>query len=241
MKRTLVFTSFLFSFILSFGQGYSISDFDSNNVKLSQTDRLIVSVFSDVWQNIPSNVNAKSINVGASTTIYKDMPINLSNFSFAFGLGITSHNFHSDAMPSLNSTGDTLSLTNIPDSVNGSLITYSKNKFSLSYLDLPIEFRFRSKSPGNKKMKYSLGFKIGYLINRKIKYKGRDLNGEDKDVKYKSHNIQFVENFRYGVTARIGWSWIAINAYYSLTPIFIKDKGPDMFPISAGISLSPFN
>ena len=104
-----------------------------------------------------------------------------------------------------------------------------------------MELRFRSKSPNNKKMKYSLGFKFSYLIGKKTKYVGRDLTGEDKDVKLTNHNIKFIENYRFGLTARVGWAWFGVSAFYSLTPIFMKDKGPDIFPISIGITLSPFN
>jgi hypothetical protein len=57
-------------------------------------------------------------------------------------------------------------------------------------------------------------------------------------VKFK--DVPNIEKLRYGVTARVGWKFINLMGFYSLTDLFTKDKGPEIYPISIGISLMPF-
>mgnify|MGYP003377147226 FL=1 len=116
----------------------------------------------------------------------------------------------------------------LPDSVD-----YDINKLSLNYLDLALEFRIHSKeNESHKRFKLSLGVKGGWLFQDHTKYK-------DEDMKSKSYNLDHLNAFQYGLTARMGYSKLGVNGYYALSGIFEKDKGPDLVPFSIGISFTP--
>lgn len=106
----------------------------------------------------------------------------------------------------------------------------------MSYLDIPIEFRFRSESD----FKLALGFKAGYLLESHTKYKGKSLDGAGNDVKSKQKGIESLQEFRYGPYMRIGYRWINFFGYYSLSNTFGEGQGPGMYPVSVGISFMPY-
>ena len=81
--------------------------------------------------------------------------------------------------------------------------------------------------------RFSIGGKIGYMVNNHIKFVSEGL-------KIKSYNIKDVNPLRYGVTARVGYKMYNLFVYYSLSTLFEKDKGTEMAPLSIGISIIPF-
>lgn len=55
------------------------------------------------------------------------------------------------------------------------------------------------------------------MIQSHLKYK-------DEDVKYKLYSIEDIQRWRYGVTGRIGLGHLALDAYYSLAPLYKEGK-----------------
>jgi hypothetical protein len=116
-------------------------------------------------------------------------------------------------------------------------LDYKKNKMTLTYLDIPFEFIYKTRS----NLRFSAGFKVGFLLQSHTKYRGDDyLNGNKNELKVKFFRLRNIDDYRFGVTARIGWKWINAFGYYSLSKIFNKNQGPDLYPISVGISVIPF-
>jgi len=221
--------------------------------KLTQADRLIGDIFSDIWVikgAASDSINAKQINRGANFYIMKEFPFGTSNFSFALGLGVSCHNIYSDATPTKNFTYDSLGakvfdgttvFTKIPKfSTDGKQeISYKNNKYTVVYADIPIEFRFRLK---NNAFKFYLGGKFGLMLGNHTKYNGDNYNEAypTQSIRIKEYKISNVNTVRYGITVRTGWKWIQAYGYYSLSHLFKKDKGPDMYPISIGLTFSPY-
>ena len=220
--------------------------------KLSQADRIVTDIFTDMWimkGAAADSIDPKQINRGANVYIMKEFPFGTSNFSFATGLGISCHNLYSDATP-INYTLDTNGnrvyggstvFTKIPSkSTDGSQdIHYKNNKFTVVYADIPLEFRFRLK---NNAFKFYLGGKIGLMLGNHTKYSGDNYNEDSPTptMKVKEYKIPNVNKVRYGITVRTGWKWIQAYGYLSLSDLFKKDKGPDMYPISVGLTISPY-
>jgi hypothetical protein len=220
--------------------------------KLSQSDRLVFNVFSDIWMNAPSSsvMKIKKVNRGADVYLMKNFQFGKSNFSFALGAGVGCNNIYSNAMPSSNYSYDSLGQrkdlgttsfktipTQSPDS--SQTINYKNNKFTTVFLDIPLEFRYRLK---NNAFKFYLGGKFGFLLSDHNKYNGDDYtqNYPTGNIRVKYYKIANIQSIRYGITGRIGWKWIQVYGYYSLSKLFKKDKGPDMYPISVGLTLSPY-
>lgn len=191
--------------------------------KSASDEKLIIDINLDNWLNIPDSIKTKTFRSrGMNLYFMKDMPFGASPFSFGIGLGISSHNVHSNA--AVTYSGDTTFLSPVSSS-----ISYDLNKLSINYLDIPLELRFRTK--GNTKFKWALGFKAGYLINSHTKYR-------DKEGKIKVYDIDNLMKYRYGVSTRIGIGQINLTGFYSLSPLFTGGMGPDVIPYSFGISLT---
>jgi hypothetical protein len=218
--------------------------------KLTQADRIVFDIFSDIWMNAPGDsMTIKKVNRGANFYIMKEFPFGRSNFSFALGLGVGCQNLYSNATPVksfIDTSGTKIYdgktvFTKIP-SFSPDLkqeINFKNNKFTQIYLDIPLEFRYRMK---NNAFKFYLGGKIGLMLSNHTKYNGDDYseNYPTGNIRIKEYKIPNVNKYRYGLTVRVGWKWIQAYGYYSLSKLFKKDLGPEMYPISVGLTISPY-
>lgn len=187
-------------------------------------------IFADIWMNQPKGVDVRTINQGMNVFGMYNYPFKPEGrFSFAFGIGGGFHNMYSNSVIK-DIKADSIEFVVIPDSVS-----YKKSKISMTYIDIPFEFRYKSPT----KFRVAVGFKIGYLLDGKTKYKGNNIHGDQYIEKQKQ--INFVEKFRFGPHIRVGYHWFSIYAYYQVTSIFQRNKGPNnLYPISVGITLLPF-
>lgn len=192
-------------------------------------DGLVVNFTSDGWLEIPSSITNKPFSSRGFSFYFLVPRMNKQEtFGIAYGIGLSSQNFSSDAYFNDVTNPAKTYIHPLPDSVD-----YDINKLSLNYLDLALEFRIHSKeNESHKRFKLSLGVKGGWLFQDHTKYK-------DEDMKSKSYNLDHLNAFQYGLTARIGYSKLGVNGYYALSGIFEKDKGPDLVPFSIGISFTP--
>jgi len=208
--------------------------------KLPAADRLVIDLFSDIWQNIPKDdLKPAAINRGIAFSMMFDKPLGYSNFSLGIGIGYSGHNLYSSSkltiIPDLNAN-PVFAFSKIPDGID-----YKTNKININYIEIPFEIRFRTKNT-SEKFRIHIGGKIGYLINAHTKYKGEESLGFNDNSTVKIHftNSEEVNSLRYGIQARIGYSDYNLFAYYALNPLFKEGKGPEMFPISVGLSYTPF-
>jgi hypothetical protein len=195
-----------------------------------------VDVFTDIWlyditpPYMDQFFELRTIQQGATAFMQYNMQIgNQELATFAFGLGIRNHNMYSNSVIE-DIKADTIKFVSIPSSVE-----YRKSKVNLTYLDLPLEIKLRWKNG----FKLVPGFKVGYLIDSKQKYKG-DRYDEEIMVKEKTKTIRQIEDWSYGFTLRIGYKVASLYGYYQISDIFQNEKGPEMSPISIGITITPF-
>lgn len=189
-----------------------------------------VGMFEDIWIGVPKGIKTRTINQGFQVFAMYNVPFGKSNFGFSIGLGFRANNLYGNFL--VRSTNDSSWLEKIGDTIG-----YQRSKLTMPWLELPLEFRFVSKS----KVAVALGFKIAYLLPAHSKYVGEDytLNNEQK-LRVKYRDIKNLEQFSYGPMLRIGYRWFHINGYYSLSKLFTKGNGPEMYPVSVGILLMPF-
>lgn len=116
-----------------------------------------------------------------------------------------------------------------------------KNKLAVSYLDIPVELRWRSQKYDPKRsVKVAVGGKVGFRLDAhtKVKY---DALGEKKVSKQKEDFD--VSKIRYGVYGKVGYGNAYLFYYYSLSQLFDGSSGPqgtEAFPVMFGLSLSVF-
>jgi hypothetical protein len=194
-------------------------------------------VFNDFWQNVPKDsTDMRLINQGVDVNILYNFPMDRKGHMFFFaGAGLGAHNLYHKALIGQDANGKSY-FYNAPAKVGASEITVKKSKLSLTYFDIPFGFQYKSTS----KFHGTLGFKVGWTINDHSKYKGTDLGGSGLQVKEKSLGLPNITNLHYGPFATFGYKWFGVTAFYQIPAIFDKDMGPQIFPISVGITLKPF-
>ena len=231
MKRTFFLILILAAFLLSSPVHAQVV-----NEKTKKKISIGVGLSTDIMMNMPSDVKPWAINRGANVFGTYNVPFGKSDFGFAIGLGLSSHNIYGNFI--VNSTSDSTWLFKIPDSVS-----YKRSKMTLAYLEVPIEFRFKSKT----KISVGVGFKAGFLVGSYTKYIGDGpitttnytLNETEKQ-RVKFWGIKNLEQFTYGPTLRVGYKWFNLTGYYMISNLFVKNRGPEMYPISVGFVLMPF-
>jgi len=189
-----------------------------------------VGLYTDIWMNSPEGMKIRTINQGVQLLGTYNMPFGQSNFSFAVGLGINVHNLYWNYR--FQGSNDAFEFVKIEDS-----LSYKRSKLTLPYLEVPAEFRLKTKS----KVTVAVGFKAGYMIYAHAKWVGEDyLFKTNNTLKTSFKGIKNIEKFTDGPTLRFGYKWFNVNAYYALSNVFLKGKGPDIYPISVGFLLMPF-
>jgi len=214
--------AFIFLALFSISLFAQEEDIDVSG-RFGKADRLMVDLYNDIWQGAPDTIDFNGYNPGASVSLMQDFPFGSTNFSFAVGLGVGTHNMRYNANILKNPLGVSY-FVNRADTPK----TY---KMVQSYIDVPLELRFRTKS--DNVFRIAVGGKIGYEINNHIKH-------VDEGFKTKTFNIDNINKLRYGITARVGYKMFNAYVYYGLSTLFEDKLGPEMTPLSIGISLIPF-
>jgi hypothetical protein len=108
---------------------------------------------------------------------------------------------------------------------------FDKNRFSNSYVHIPLNFEFRSKENDNgKRFYFVVGPEISFLLNGKVK----QVSKEHGKVKYKDdYNFQA---FRYGGTVRIGYGGIGLFTKYYFNDMFDSPAQKGLKNMSFGIT-----
>ena len=107
---------------------------------------------------------------------------------------------------------------------------------STVYLQAPFELRyFANKLNRNQGFKAAIGLQVGTLLGAHTKGL-RSVDGTN--VKDKENTKNFVSNWNFAATARVGWGHFAIYGSYNLTNVFKQNEGPAVTPYSVGIALT---
>jgi hypothetical protein len=205
-------------------------------------------VFTDIWMKVPDSINPRAIHQGVDAFILYTFPMDKKgNLSFFFGGGVGIHNFYHEALLGVGeyniyekdfpNVGDNESFFyNVPRKFNDKPIEVQKSKLSLTYIDVPFGFQFKSSS----KFHTTLGFKVGWKVGAHTKYKGSDLEGSGFEVVEKSMKLRNMETIHYGPYAVIGYKWLGASVFYQMSSVFEKELGPQIYPLSLGLVFKPF-
>jgi hypothetical protein len=202
-------------------------------------------LFTDLWQNVPDTIDNRLINQGVDVYATYNFPMDKKGHMFFFvGAGIGAHNFYSKEQIKLDAN-NVSKFYDFPATVTNKAtgtvynVSVKKNKLSITYFDIPFGFQYKAKN----KIHATLGFKVGWSINNHTKYKGTDYNSTESTgltVKWKSAGLPNIQSIHYGPFATIGYKWVGLTACYQITSIFTKDLGPQIYPISVGLTFRPF-
>jgi hypothetical protein len=161
MKKIIILSIIVLSGSMLFAQ--SVAESTTKKVSVGYD------LYTSIWSDMPSGIKTRTINQGANVFLMYNHMMSENGFSFAGGLGISSENLYLKNAYIPNVKADSIAFTNVPSGVN-----VKKSKLNVTYLDIPIEIRYVTKS----KMRFTLGMKFGFVIDSKTKLKGDAFDSE---------------------------------------------------------------
>lgn len=182
-----------------------------------------------------------------------NLNIAANHFGLTSGLGFTFNNYFFSNSTMI--SGDSTNLTgfNIVDK-DGKMADMRTNKLFVGWLTVPVLFEYQT-NPGMKSSSFHIGIGVvgGVRIGSYTKqsYYARNTTYYLQDINkriigtfevgkrpIRDRNQFHLNPFKLDATARIGWSCLNFFGTYSLTKMFQKDRGPELYPYSIGITLA---
>ena len=113
-----------------------------------------------------------------------------------------------------------------------------KSKLSTVYLIAPLlaEFQVPIRNYANR-FYVSGGLYGGLRVSSQTKIKYR---ADKKKEKLKTPGDYSLQSFKYGLMIRTGYRWINLFATYDLTTLFKDSLGPELTPVTLGVTLVSF-
>lgn len=213
----------------------------AEKVKRKAQDRLVTEIFFAQLTDKPGGLKAKIFSRGINMYFTYDVPLGKSPISIAPGFGFGKSIYALNQRINYTDSTNTTSFANYADTTS-----VKRNNLNLTYIDIPLELRYRSKPNKNdKSWKLAVGFKFGVNVGSKWRYKGDEFRKgapfsivDQEGVAFREHKVPNIEKFRYGVTMRGGYGPINLFMYYSISTLFSDTNGSGMHPIHIGLSLT---
>lgn len=215
MKKTILIV--LLSITRIFGQTEAIENAAVDS--LYREDQFYFNITNNSLQNTPSGYKQNRFSPGLGIGFLRDMPLNKKRtFAIAVGCGY-----------SVSILNQNLRITDDNQTNKFAVISdysYDKNKYSMHYVDLPIEFRWRTSTPTNTEFwRIYTGFKFSYLLYNQYKFEGDNQN-------LSLTNIPEINKIQYGCYLSAGWNTFNVYVLYGLNPLF-KSTAIGLEPINA--------
>lgn len=173
-------------------------------------DQIYFGVTHTIFGNKPEAFKQNSISTGIMFGFLRDIPLNKQrNISIAPGAGLVFFNLRNNltALPSDNDY--------LMDS------SYDKNLQNLTYLEVPLELRWRTSNKYSHKFwRIYTGVKFSYLIKDVAKYVG-----DEGDFSYKSN--PHLNKMNLGAYISAGFNTWNVYAYYGFNSLYKKDVLPN--------------
>jgi len=112
---------------------------------------------------------------------------------------------------------------------------YRKNKLNVSYIRIPLMIEINTSKNPDKNFHIAAGAEVAYRIHSVTKQR---FDVDDKHYRVKQRDDFNLEPFTYGLCARVGYNNVTVYANYSLTRLFKKNAGPQVYPVSVGITIA---
>ncbi|MEN9348896.1 MAG: hypothetical protein RLZZ77_2407 [Bacteroidota bacterium] len=165
------------------------------------------------------------------------IPIYRDHVGILVGLGLTynSYGLRNNVRVQSNTVAnpDSIFAVAVPDSI----ANFSKNKLRATYLHVPLMLELNTSENPDKTFHLAMGVIGGVKIGSITKQEWSD-NGDDITERRKQDfNIA---PLTLDASARVGYRNFTIFASYGLTPLFKKGTGPEVYPVTVGLTVVPF-
>lgn len=209
--------------------------------------------FSAHWEGIDLGINVL-MNANNSTSLGDDewlnldygrslnwsfnmfqhyFPIAKENFGIVTGIGLNYKSFGLKNNVTVTANSDSTFAVVTPDS----LYSFDKNKLRATYLRVPLMFEINTNPKNGKTFHVTAGVTGGLRIGSITK---QEFKTGDNEVRSRVKNDFNLNDFQVDGSLRIGHGNLTFWMNYALLPLFDKNKGPEVYAMSAGICLIPF-
>ena len=224
--RFIVVSFCLFSSCFSFSQNDDEANTDIDNQY--REDQFYLGVTYNLLGLRPDDIKQSGFSSGFHLGFIKDMPINKNrNKAIGLGIGLSANSYNQNLLIQKDDSG--VVSYSVADSD-----TFTKNKFTGHFVEVPLEFRWRTSTATNYEFwRIYAGVKFGYMLLHTTKYEG-DLGS------FKYTDISDFNKFQYGLTISAGYNTWNLHLYYALNPIFsdsakLDGSSMDMHAIKVGL------
>lgn len=201
-------------------------------------DHFLLQLGYFTWNNKPDSIQTKGLSRTFNAYFLFDFPFKTNpKWSVAIGPGIATDNiFFDETNVGISANTNALVFDNVSDTNH-----FKKYKLTTAFLEAPVELRFTANPYENKRsIKFAVGAKVGTLLSATVK--GKELqNSADRsinDYTMKEKSKRFFNTTRLSGTARLGYGPFSIFASYGITPVFKEGLGPQVRPLSIGLTIS---
>jgi hypothetical protein len=175
---------------------------------LYREDQFYLNLTYNILINKPSGISQNSLSSGLCFGFLRDFPINkLRTIAIAPGLGFSFSNYKENLV--VNNQTNPFTYSEIPSSVS-----YDKNKLGLYFVEVPLEFRWRTSTPESHKFwRIYGGVKMSYLLYSRSRFIADGID-------YKIDSNPDLNKIQYGVYLSTGYNGGNAYVYYGLQDIF---------------------
>ncbi len=244
MKTYLSILLIIFSAITTYAQEDNRSPQVKEIINDNQ-DRFVFELTADraTGDDAPS---IRPLSRGFNVYYMKNIPLGESKFAVAPGIGIANRQLYMKEIYQYNPEDQVVTLAKLPQGLDRNI-----SKLSNTYAEVPIELRWSS-TPNKRghSFKLATGFRAGYLLSDKFKYKGDVFEGDPfvnesgsdltYNAKIKQKKLENVIKYRIAPTVRIGYGSVNLFGLYQINKDFETGRGPSYNAYSIGLSISSF-
>lgn len=116
--------------------------------------------------------------------------------------------------------------------------TASISKTKLTVLSLNVPLMLEIQIPESRNPNKSLYMSAGVVGSVRLRSHTKVVFNDESSQKKKNHDDFNLNAFRYTYMARLGYDSIGIYATYSPVSLFEKNKGPELYPYSVGLTFN---
>lgn len=173
-------------------------------------DQFYVGATYNLISDVPGGVNIRGLSGGLQFGYLRDMPLNdRRNFAIAVGGG-----FSFDEYGQTLFIGESANENTIFTVLDDQKVDFTRNRFSTSTIEAPIELRWRTSTPDNYKFwRVYAGLRVGYVYWYKATFK------QEGNIVSQTKIPEF-DKLRLGTTLSFGYNTFNFFVYYSINPFF---------------------
>lgn len=218
MKKVLVIAFTLISVLLVAQDKERVK---KRRHRLLSEDAVVLDITSNMWRNAPQGIIQQPFkSLGFNLSFFFDKPLGYSPFAIAIGISYAVEHVQNNGVFIYSNSTHVTSIAPLQ-------VPYISNRFTSEWFDIPLELRLRTKGRGP--FRLYIGAKAGVNITNYHQF-------IDHDTKTRDYKVRNLNVYRYGVYARIGYAMLNLYSYYSLSDMFERGNGPQLAPISVGVS-----